>query len=120
KRKTKLLLRRGEERKTVNGTLGEFKTVLANLLVDALKRAKEKNNVSVDLLARLAVIKFLRVELVVQFSEVLECCRTIMKNFETLRHPNAIHIRECVSALQVSKKVVLRRAGQELFENRRE
>src|SRR5919204_923412 len=115
-----LLLRRSEERKAPHGTPGEFKTLLSNLLVEALKQAKGQNKISVDLLARLAVVKFLRTELVIQFADVLERCRTIVKNSETLRQENAVHIRERVSALQVNKKTVLRRAGQEVFEALRE
>src|SRR5437870_9074876 len=40
----------------------EIKTLLTKLQVAALSRAKAEHNISVDLLARLAVIKFLRAE----------------------------------------------------------
>src|SRR5437660_12658934 len=56
----------------------EIKSLLTKLQVTALSRAKADHNISVDLLARLAVIKFLRAELVGQFAQVLECCRMVL------------------------------------------
>ncbi len=41
----------------------DLKEVLTELHVSALNRAKAENKIAVDLLARLAVIKFLRAEL---------------------------------------------------------
>ena len=41
----------------------DFKSVLTELHVGALNRAKADNKVAIDLLARLAVLKFLRMEL---------------------------------------------------------
>ena len=122
--RSNLLLRPREERQapppTPRGTPAEFKRQLSDLLVEALKAAKQENNISVDLLARLAIIKFLRAELTAQFSTVLERCRTLLKGSEASRPDRAIHIRDRVYALQVSKKMVLRRAGQEIFETLRE
>ena len=43
--------------------------------VASLNRAKKESRLSVDLLARLAVTKFLRTEMNVQFAQVLERCR---------------------------------------------
>src|SRR5205807_3052924 len=61
---------------------GEFKRILTDLHIASLNRAKSENNVSLDLLARLAMLKFLRVELVHQFSQVLDRCRAKVKTFE--------------------------------------
>ncbi len=98
----------------------DVKTLLTELQVAALKRAKSEGNLSIDLLARLAVIKFLRAELVSQFAQVLERCRTMLKGYEGLRQQTALEFRERVAAFQVAKKAVLRRAGQELFQTLRE
>ncbi len=100
--------------------LGDFQKALADLLLEALNRAKERENLCVDLLARLAVLKFLRLELGGQFAEVLERCRTVQKKAEVLRLQNALQIREQVGALLVGKRRVLRRVGQELFESLRD
>jgi hypothetical protein len=93
----------------------DFKSVLTELHVAALNRAKADNHVAVDLLARLAVIKFLRMELNSQFAQVLERCRMMLKNYEGLRQQKALEYRERVASFQVRKKIIQRKTGQELF-----
>jgi hypothetical protein len=94
----------------------EMKALLLQLHVSGLNRAKAINNISVDLLARLAVVKFLRAELAAQFAQVLERCRTKLKALEGVRQQSGLELRERVAAFQIGKKTVLRRAGQELFQ----
>jgi hypothetical protein len=122
--RSNLLLRSREERPAAapgpRGTPAEFKRLLSDLLVEALKAAKQQDNIAVDLLARLAVVKFLRSELTAQFAVVVERCRTLLRNCEGMRSERATQIRDRVYALQVCKKAVLRRAGQEIFETLRE
>jgi len=101
----------------------DFKAQMADLLTTALNRAKGEGNINIDLLARVAVIKFLRAELLTQFNHVLERCRAKAQSFEGLRSGNqgkAIEARERVARFQVNKKHVLRKTGQELFETLRE
>lgn len=93
----------------------DFKSVLTELHVAALNRAKAENNVAVDLLARLAVIKFLRMELNSQFAQVLERCRMMLKSYEGVRQQKALEYRERVASFQVRKKIIQRKTGQELF-----
>ena len=93
----------------------ELKPALTELLVAALNRAKAENKVCIDLLARCAVIKFLRLELQQQFAQVLERCRMMLKNYDGLRHQKALEYRERVASFQVRKKIILRKVGQELF-----
>jgi len=96
----------------------DYKRLLVDLHVAALNRAKAEGNLSIDLLMRLAVIKFLRVELALQFSRVLDRCRAKAKSYESPRQSNAaraMEVRERFARLQVNKKAVLRRTGQELF-----
>ncbi len=95
--------------------LADIKTLLTDLQVAALNRAKAEGTLSVDLLGRLAVIKFLRTELVSQFGQVLERCRMMLKSYEGVRQQTALEFREKVAGFQVAKKTVLRKAGQELF-----
>jgi hypothetical protein len=94
---------------------GDFKSVLTELHVAALNRAKAENKVGVDLLARLAVIKFLRMELNSQFAQVLERCRMMLKNYEGVRQQKALEYRERVASFQVRKKIIQRKTGQDLF-----
>ncbi len=98
----------------------DWKPLLAELHLAALNRAKKEENISVDLLARLAVTKFLRTEMNQQFAQVLERCRVLLKNYEGIRQGKAVEYRERVAAFQVRKKIILRKTGQDLFETLRE
>ena len=98
----------------------DWKPLLAELHLAALNRAKREENISVDLLARLAVTKFLRTEMNQQFAQVLERCRVLLKNYDGIRQGKAVEYRERVAAFQVRKKIILRKTGQELFETLRE
>jgi class 3 adenylate cyclase len=86
----------------------------------ALNRAKKEEKISVDLLARLAVTKFLRTEMNQQFAQVLERCRVLLKSYEGIRQGKGVEYRERVAAFQVHKKIILRKTGQDLFETLRE
>lgn len=101
----------------------EFKRLMVDLQVGALNRAKTEGNLSIDLLARLAVVKFLRAELAAQFSQVLERCRANLKVYENPRMTNptrAVRVRELFYQLQVGKKTILRKVGQDLLQTCRE
>ncbi|HEV3039299.1 MAG TPA: hypothetical protein VHA33_16100 [Candidatus Angelobacter sp.] len=98
--------------------LGEFKKILTDLHIASLNRAKSENNVSLDLLFRLAILKFQRVELTHQYSQVLDRSRAKVKTLEGPRqaHPaRALELRDRFAKFQINKKAVLRRAGQDLF-----
>lgn len=98
----------------------ELKPLLADLHVAALNRAKAMENLSVDLLARAAIVKFLRIELNSQFAQMLERGRMMLKSYEGVRQQKALEYRERVASFQVAKKIILRKTGQELFRILRE
>jgi len=98
----------------------ELKPLLAELHVSAMNRAKAAENLSIDVLARAAIIKFLRVELNSQFAQVLERGRMMLKSYEGVRQQKALEYRERVASFQVAKKIILRKTGQELFRILRE
>jgi hypothetical protein len=98
----------------------ELKPLLAEVHSAALNRAKAEANPSLDGLARVAIIKFLRIELGSQFSQILDRCRITLKSYENVRAQKALEYRERVAAFQVAKKVILRKTGQELFRTLRE
>jgi hypothetical protein len=98
----------------------ELKPLLAEVHTAALNRAKAEGNLSLDVLARVAIIKFLRIELGSQFAQILERCRMTLKSYEGVRQQKALEYREQVAAFQVAKKVILRKTGQELFRTLRE
>ncbi|MGD9714379.1 MAG: hypothetical protein AB7V46_20295 [Thermomicrobiales bacterium] len=101
----------------------DFKRSLTDLLVASLNRAKAEGNQSVDVLLRLAIIKFLRAETAAQFAVVLERCRAKAQSYEgpiqtqTLK---SVEFRERLAAFQLAKAPVLRKASQELFHTLRE
>jgi class 3 adenylate cyclase len=98
----------------------DWKLLLAELHLGALNRAKKEEKISLDLLARLAVTKFLRTEMQLQFAQVLERCRVLLKSYEGMRQGQGVEYRERVAAFQVRKKIILRKTGQDLFETVRE
>jgi hypothetical protein len=97
-----------------------LKPLLTELHVCSLNAAKALENSSVDLLARVAILKFLRIELNTQFAQLLERGRMTVKSYEGVRQQKALEYREKVAAFQIAKKIILRKAGQELFRILRE
>jgi hypothetical protein len=98
----------------------ELKPLLVEMHTAALNRAKAEARPSLDLLARVAIVKFLRIELGLQFAQILERCRVTLKSYEGIRQQKALEYRERVGAFQVAKKGILRKTGQELFRTLRE
>ena len=99
---------------------GGWKSALAELQVGSLNRAKKELKLPVDLLARLAVTKFVRIEMNQQFLQVLERCRVQLKSYDNMRMQKAHELRERLAAFQVRKRIILRKTGQEIFETLRE
>ena len=98
----------------------DSKKLLTDIHLAILRAAKDEGKISVDLLGRVAVIKFLRGESAAQFAEVLERCRIRQKAYEGVREQRALEIREQVAAFQVGKKNVLRKTMQEILQSLRE
>jgi class 3 adenylate cyclase len=98
----------------------EWKSALTELQVGSLNRSKKEFKLSVDLLARLAVTKFLRSEINHQFAQVVERCRVLLKSYDNTRQQKAHEYREKLATFQVRKRIILRKTGQEIFETLRE
>jgi hypothetical protein len=98
----------------------ELKSLLLDLQKSVLNQAKARGDLTIDVLGRAAVLKFLRSELSSQFSSVLERCRSTLKGYEGVRQQKALEYRETVAAFQIGKKNVLRQTAQELFRILRE
>ena len=98
----------------------DLKTQLISIHLAILNRAKSEGNPSIDLLGRLAVVKFIRAELQTQFARILEQCRMKSKSLEGIRQTKMMQTQELVSSFQVRKKIILRRAWQEMFRLLRE
>src|ERR1700724_2185678 len=85
----------------------EFKRLLTELHIASLNRAKAENNISLDLLFRLALLKFQRTELVHQYGLALDHCRARVKSHEALRQPGSsrtVEMRERIAGFQINKK----------------
>ncbi|HUK26010.1 MAG TPA: hypothetical protein VLV49_15615 [Terriglobales bacterium] len=93
----------------------ELKPLLNELHISALNQAKSAGTLALDMLARVAILKFLRVELNAQFAQMLERCRMMQRSYEGVRQQQALQFRERVASFQVTKRVILRKAGQELL-----
>jgi hypothetical protein len=101
----------------------DFKRALLELHVAALNRAKTENNISIDLLGRLAIIKFQRNEMAGQFAQALERSRAKLKTYDGPRQSlssKAVELRDRFARFQINKKAVLRKVGQDLFSTIRE
>ena len=98
----------------------DLKNVLVSLHLAILNRAKTEENPSVDVLGRLAILKFLRAELQTQFARILEQCRLKSKSLEGFRQVKMFETQGLVATFQASKKIILRKTGQEVFRLLRE
>ncbi|MGO9126311.1 MAG: hypothetical protein ACLP6G_15675 [Terriglobales bacterium] len=100
--------------------LSDLKPLLAEIHMAALNHAKADGNLLLDLLARSAIIKFLRFELNAQFAQILERCRMTLKSHEGVQQQKALEYRERAAGFQVAKKIILRKTGQELLRTLRD
>jgi class 3 adenylate cyclase len=104
-------------------TAADFKDALLDLLTSALARAKNENNLCLERLCRLAVLKLLRQELAAQFATAMERCHARVRMQEGPRQydpSKAIGLRDRTARFQMARKSILRKAGQELFSLLRE
>ena len=112
---TKFIGSVGVAARTQKSEPADLKKLLVSLHQAILTRAKTEENPSIDVLGRLAVLKFIRTELHGQYARILELCRMKSKSFEGLRQNTMVKTQERVSSFQVGKKIIIRRAGQEIF-----
>jgi len=97
----------------------EFRRRTVQLLQDALNQAKERDNIQVDLLARLAVLKVLAGELSRQFSQLVVACKERAEKKASLRtgeSMDAFVLRSKVADFQAARRHVLRAVGESLFQ----
>src|ERR1700739_2709435 len=91
-----------------------FRKMLLELLQSSLAKAKHQKNIEIDLLFRLAILKFVTAELVVQFGNViLEVKEYIRKRGEYFERSQQAHvIKARLSEMQSARRDVLRIIGQ--------
>jgi predicted metal-dependent hydrolase len=94
----------------------QFKYCLSELQVASLRRAREAGDIQLDLVCRVGLVKFLRTELALQFTHVLECCRENLKKRDERRlELQQMVLRDRFLRFQVSKRQVLRRVSQDVL-----
>jgi hypothetical protein len=93
-----------------------FRKLLSDLLQSALTQAKFHKNIEIELLFRLAILKFLTAELVNQFANIIhegkEYIRQRGEYFERSQQAHVIKAR--LSELQSARRKVLRGVGQQV------
>lgn len=94
----------------------EFKRALAALQLASLRRARDEGDIKIDLLLRVALLKFLRFELTHQFNVVLDLCRDKLKRRdEHALERQHMELRDRFLKFQVNKRQVLRKAAQDVL-----
>jgi hypothetical protein len=93
-----------------------FRKILTELMHSSLTQAKYQKNIEIDILFRVALLKFLTVELGNQFvalvQEGKEWVRQRGEHFERSQQAHVINAR--LSELQASRRAVIRPVGQQI------
>ena len=95
----------------------EFKRQVQELLVAALSQARAQQNQELDLLANLALVKYLGWEVQQQYSFVLLQGKNKLKMYEGPKHernPKAFELQTLFSDYQTQKRITLRLVATEL------
>lgn len=105
-----------ELRKAKGPDSGAFRKSLSDFLQSALTHAKYQKNIEIDLLFRLALIKFLTEETGNQFANlILEGKEWIRQRGEHFERSQSAHvIKARLSELQSARKSVIRAVGQQV------
>jgi hypothetical protein len=98
--------------KSVDSTT--FRRLLAEMLQSSLTKAKYQKNIEIDLLFRLALLKFFSTEILNQFANViLECKEFIRKRGEYFERSAQAHAMKAkLSGMQSARRDVVRMIGQ--------
>jgi hypothetical protein len=99
-----------------------FRKQLFELLQTSLTRAKYAQNIEVDILNRLAVLKFLLSEIAAQFSSlIVECKEWIHSRGVHFERSEQAHvIRSRIAELQSDRKGIYRQVGLSIYQIMRE
>jgi hypothetical protein len=105
-----------ELRSTRGPDSAAFRKLLSELLQNSLTLAKYHKNIEIDLLFRLALLKFLNFEIGNQFSNlILEGKEWIRQRGEQFERSQQAHVLKArLSELQSARRAVIRRVGQQV------
>jgi class 3 adenylate cyclase len=93
-----------------------FRKILTDVLEASTSKAKEAGSIEVDVLHRLAILKFLQLELANQFTTTLvECKDWIRSRGHNFEHSEQAHVmRSKISEIQADRKNIFRKVGDTL------
>src|SRR5579864_7191902 len=111
--------RRETDRKTPRvAEAATWKKQLSDLLHSGLQKAKYEKNIEIDLLLRVALLKFLTQEIGTQFANLLleakEWIRGRGTHFDHTEHAHVIKAR--IAELQADRRNLFRNVGQHVFQ----
>jgi class 3 adenylate cyclase len=93
-----------------------FKQCLSELQIASLRRAREADDMQLDLLCRVGLVKFLRNELGWQFARVLDLCRENLKKRDERRlELQQMVLRDRFVRFQVNKRQILRSVAHDVL-----
>ncbi len=94
----------------------EFKRCLSGLQLASLRSAREADDLQRDLLCRVGLVKFLRTELLQQFSQILQRCKeNLKKRDEGGLELQQMVLRDRFVHFQVNKRQVLRKVSEDVL-----
>ena len=91
-----------------------FRKILTEVLEASTNKAKEVGTIEIDVLHRLAILKFLQMELANQFTTTLvECKDWIRSRGQNFEHSEQAHVmRSKISEIQADRKNIFRKVGE--------
>jgi len=98
--------------------LADFRRTLLQVLQVALTQAKEKNNIEIDLLARLSLTKWLTAEMQRQFAQLTIACKERAQSRGGLEFEGSVEsfrLKSRVADFQANKRHILRAVSEALF-----
>jgi hypothetical protein len=94
----------------------DFKRSLKGLQLASLRQARAADDIRLDLLFRVGLVKFLRTELSLQFAQVLERCKENLKKRDERRlELQQMVLRDRFLHFQVNKRQVLRNVSEDVL-----
>ncbi|MFQ5816414.1 MAG: hypothetical protein ACE5H2_00470 [Terriglobia bacterium] len=98
--------------------LADFRRTLLQLLQATLTQAKEKNNIEIDVLARLSLYKWLTAEMQRQFAQLTIACKERAQTRGGLAFEGSVEsfrLRSRIADFQINKRHILRAVAESLF-----
>lgn len=94
-----------------------FRKILTEVLEASTAKAKELGSIEVDVLHRLAILKFIHLEMANQFTTTLvECKDWIRSRGQNFEHSEQAHVmRSKISEIQADRKSIFRRVGETIW-----